>query len=149
MDEAARAAHIAGVTSNLHQAQAAAQALGDIPPILSAPNFLEHGPDEKAVIIFVSFLCARVLEVSKEDRAAQVIQQWYRQRRAWRPGLHSPISLCVLILLVFIACFQRCQQRTVNIAIVANTPCIMVWEYTLKSATVTTIDCHDHVLYLR
>ena len=95
MDEAARAAHIAGVTSNLHLAQAAAQALGDIPPILSAPNFLEHGPDEKAVIIFVSFLCARVLEVSKEDRAAHVIQHWYRQRKAQRPGLHLLTRLCL------------------------------------------------------
>lgn len=92
MDEPARAAHIAGVMSNLRLAQAAAQALGDIPPILSAPNFLERGPDEKAVIIFVAFLCARVLEVSKEDRAAQVIQQWYRQRQAWQPGLHPTSS---------------------------------------------------------
>lgn len=89
MDEATRAAHIAGVTSNLHLAQAAAQALGDVPPILSAPNFLERGPDEKAVIIFVAFLCARVLAVSKEDRAAQLIQQWYRQRRTRQPGLQS------------------------------------------------------------
>ena len=94
MDDAARAAHMAGVTSNLHLAQAAAQALGDIPPILAAPNFLERGPDESAVIIFVSFLCARVLEVSKEDRAAHVIQHWYRQRRAQRPGVHRHTSDC-------------------------------------------------------
>ena len=96
MDESARAAHITGVTSNLHLAQAAAQALGDIPPILSAPNFLERGPDEKAVIIFVSFLCARVLEVSKEERAAQVIQHCYRRKKAWQPGLHPFTRLCML-----------------------------------------------------
>ena len=89
LDEGARASHIAGVRSNLHLAQAAAQALGDIPPILSARNFLERGPDEKAVIIFVAFLCARVLEVSKEDRAAQVIQHCYRQKKAHQPGLAS------------------------------------------------------------
>ena len=86
LDEAAREAHIAGVKSNLHLAQAAAQALGDVPPILSAPGFLEHGPDEKAVIIFLAFLCARVLEVSKEDRAAQVIQHTFRHRKSQQPG---------------------------------------------------------------
>ena len=86
LDEAARQTHIAGVKSNLHLAQAAALALGDVPPILSAPGFLEHGPDEKATVIFLSFLCARVLEVSKEDRAAQVIQHFFRQRKSHKPG---------------------------------------------------------------
>ncbi|DBB17480.1 TPA: hypothetical protein ACH3X3_014500 [Trebouxia sp. C0006] len=86
LDEAARQVHIAGVKSNLQLAQAAAQALGDVPPILSAPGFLEHGPDEKAVVVFLSFLCARVLEVSKEDRAAQVIQHFFRQRKSHQPG---------------------------------------------------------------
>ena len=86
LDEAARQVHITGVKSNLQLAQAAAQALGDVPPILSAPGFLEHGPDEKAVVVFLSFLCARVLEVSKEDRAAQVIQHFFRQRKSRHPG---------------------------------------------------------------
>lgn len=94
MDEGGRAAHIAGVRTNLQLAQAAAQALGDIPPILSAPNFLERGPDEKAVIIFVAFLCARVLEASKEDRAAQVIQHCYRQKKAQQPGLPPLHAYC-------------------------------------------------------
>jgi hypothetical protein len=86
LDEAARQVHIAGVKANLQLAQAAAQALGDVPPILSAPGFLEHGPDEKAIVVFLSFLCARVLEVSKEDRAAQVIQHFFRQRKSHQPG---------------------------------------------------------------
>ena len=86
LDEVARQVHITGVKSNLQLAQAAAQALGDVPPILSAPGFLEHGPDEKAVVVFLSFLCARVLEVSKEDRAAQVIQHFFRQRKSHHPG---------------------------------------------------------------
>ena len=96
MGETARAAHIAGVRCNLRLVQAAAQALGDIPSILSAPNFLEQGPDERAVIIVVAFLCARVLEVSKEERAAQVIQQCYRERKAQQPGLppQSVSALC-------------------------------------------------------
>ena len=89
MDGAAREAHIVGVKSNLQLAQKAAEALGDIPPILSAPGFLEHGPDEKAVIVFVAFLCARVLEVSKEDRAAQVIQHFFRQRKTQQPGTNQ------------------------------------------------------------
>ena len=86
LDEGAREAHIAGVKSNLQLAQAAAQALGDVPPILSAPGFLEHGPDEKAIIVFLAFLCARVLEVSKEDRAAELIQHCFRHRKSQQPG---------------------------------------------------------------
>lgn len=82
---------IAGVKSNLQLAQAAAQALGDVPPIMSAPGFLDHGPDEKAVIIFLAFLCARVLEVSKEDRAAQVIQHFIRHKRTQQPGQMTPM----------------------------------------------------------
>jgi abnormal spindle-like microcephaly-associated protein len=93
LDEAARQVHIAGVKSNLQLAQAAAHALGDVPPILSAPGFLEHGPDEKAVVVFLSFLCARMLEVSKEDRAAQVIQHFFRQRKSHQPG-QGRLMLC-------------------------------------------------------
>ena len=82
---AAAKAHAAGIKSNLELAQAAAQALGDVPLFLS-PCFVEHGPDERAVVLFVSYLCSRLLDVSKEDRAAQVIQSLFRKRRAQQPG---------------------------------------------------------------
>lgn len=81
----ALAAHKAGIKANLDLAQAAAAALGDIPLFLS-PAFLEHGPDERAVVLFVSYLCCRLLEVSKEDRAAQTMQSQFRKRKARQPG---------------------------------------------------------------
>lgn len=86
LDEPARKAHVAGINANLRLACDAAQALGDVPPVLAAPGLLQHGPDERSIIIFVAFLCARVLEVSKEDRAAQRLQHCFRHRRSWQPG---------------------------------------------------------------
>ena len=113
MDEPARQAHIAGVKANLRMAHAAAQALGDIPPVLAAPNFLEHGPDEKSVIIFVAFLCARVLEVSKEDRAAQVIQHFFRCKRSWQPGGAFCHSLPT-------QCLPCCRKGHISVAVVLD-----------------------------
>ena len=85
---AAARSHTAGVRANLDLAQAAALALGDVPLFL-CPAFVEHGPDERAVVLFVSYLCSRLLEVSKEDRAAQTIQSLFRKRRAQQPGERS------------------------------------------------------------
>jgi abnormal spindle-like microcephaly-associated protein len=35
-------------------------------------------PDEKVVITFVSYLCARLLDLRDETRAARKIQAWWR-----------------------------------------------------------------------
>ncbi|XP_062987619.1 abnormal spindle-like microcephaly-associated protein homolog [Elgaria multicarinata webbii] len=38
-------------------------------------------PDEKVVLIYVSFLCSRLLDLSKEIRAARLIQSAWRNYR--------------------------------------------------------------------
>lgn len=61
--------------------------LGGIPPLLSPEDcWNERGPDPKAVILFLAYLCPRLLEVSKEERAAHTIQILWRRRQARKPG---------------------------------------------------------------
>ncbi|CAD7701025.1 unnamed protein product, partial [Ostreobium quekettii] len=66
------------VARNFELASEAVCALGGTPEAPAADDFAHHGAEEKAIVLFVAFLCARLLETSKEDRAALVIQ------RAWR-----------------------------------------------------------------
>lgn len=47
---------------------------------------MEHGHDEKGCILFTAFLCQRLLEISKEERAAMVVQRHWRNRQQDKPG---------------------------------------------------------------
>lgn len=83
-DEAAATSR--GVAANFKAVHRAAKALGCVPEMLSARDFADHGPDERTVILYVAFLCSRLLECSKDDRAAHVIQCAWRQRKANAAG---------------------------------------------------------------
>jgi hypothetical protein len=74
--------HRRGVARNFAMVHRAARSLGGVPEMLSAGDFLEHGLDERAVILYVSFLCSRLLEVSREERAAHTIQEAWRNHKA-------------------------------------------------------------------
>lgn len=71
---------------NFRVVHRAAKALGGVPEMLSSKDFAEHGPDERAVILYVAFLCGRLLECSKDDRAAHILQRAWRQSRANTAG---------------------------------------------------------------
>lgn len=74
--------------SNFRLLAVAVDRLGGVPPLLSAEACLEEqGPDCKVLIAYLAFLCARLLEVSKEERAAYTVQRIWKQRQAWRPGM--------------------------------------------------------------
>lgn len=83
-----------GVAGNFRAVHRAAKALGGVPEMLSAKDFAEHGPDERAVILYVAFLCSRLLECSKDDRAAHIIQTAWRQTKAKSAGTPGPV-LCL------------------------------------------------------
>ncbi|WIA17340.1 hypothetical protein OEZ85_014203 [Tetradesmus obliquus] len=76
-----------GIAGNFRVVHRAAKALGGVPEMLSSKDFAEHGPDERAVILYVAFLCGRLLECSKDDRAAHIIQRAWRQSRANTAGM--------------------------------------------------------------
>jgi hypothetical protein len=75
-----------GVRRNFRLVAAAARELGDVPQVLGADDFAEHGPDEKAVLLYVAFLCSRLLEAGKEERAARAVQALWRARQTRAPG---------------------------------------------------------------
>ncbi|KAL4423889.1 hypothetical protein ABPG75_001190 [Micractinium tetrahymenae] len=72
--------------SNFAIVQRVVELLGGIPAMVSAEDFAEHGHDEKGCILFTAFLCHRLLEISKEERAAMVIQRHWRNRHQNKPG---------------------------------------------------------------
>ncbi|KAM6455279.1 abnormal spindle-like microcephaly-associated protein [Liasis olivaceus] len=55
--------------------------LGGVPAMIQHTDMSNTIPDEKVVIIYVSFLCSRLLSLSKEIRAAQLIQSAWRKYR--------------------------------------------------------------------
>ncbi|ESO10779.1 hypothetical protein HELRODRAFT_190172 [Helobdella robusta] len=53
--------------------------IGGLPVMLKSSDFFNTLPDEKLVIIYVSFLCCRLLETRTETRAARIIQCAWRR----------------------------------------------------------------------
>ncbi|KAI8475158.1 MAG: hypothetical protein J3K34DRAFT_517600 [Monoraphidium minutum] len=78
--------HRAGVAANFAAVHRAARSLGAVPEMLSSGDWAEHGPDERAVMLYAAFLCGRLLETSREDRAAHVLQRAWRDHRARATG---------------------------------------------------------------
>ncbi|XP_042321051.1 abnormal spindle-like microcephaly-associated protein isoform X2 [Sceloporus undulatus] len=66
---------------NFQLIDAAVSHLGGIPEMIHYSDMSNTIPDEKVVIIYLSFLCARLLELSKEIRAARLIQTTWRKYR--------------------------------------------------------------------
>ena len=57
----------------------------------------EQGPDLKVLLGYLAYLCARLLDVSREERAAYTLQRIWKQRRTCLPG--KPVSMKQLNLL--------------------------------------------------
>ncbi|KAH0618335.1 hypothetical protein JD844_017438 [Phrynosoma platyrhinos] len=66
---------------NFQLINAAVSHLGGVPEMIHYSDMSNTIPDEKVVIVYLSFLCARLLELSKEIRAARLIQSTWRKYR--------------------------------------------------------------------
>ena len=55
--------------------------LGGIPVMVRCADMSNTIPDEKVVITYVTYLCARLLDIRLETRAARVIQVAWRNYR--------------------------------------------------------------------
>ncbi|KAM9326862.1 abnormal spindle-like microcephaly-associated protein [Gastrophryne carolinensis] len=66
-------------STNFGLLQTAISNLGGIPAMIHLSDTSNTIPDEKIVITFLSFLCARLLDIRKEARAARVIQAAWRR----------------------------------------------------------------------
>eukprot|EP00210_Caulerpa_lentillifera_P005671 g5423.t1 len=85
--------HRNGIIQNFSSVFSIMRRLGGIPETISALDFEESGPEETAVMLYVSFMCARLLQVSKEERAALTIQKMWKIYK----GYSDPIELIELI----------------------------------------------------
>ncbi|XP_044288301.1 abnormal spindle-like microcephaly-associated protein isoform X2 [Varanus komodoensis] len=66
---------------NFQLINAAVSDLGGVPAMIHHSDMSNTIPDEKVVITYVSFLCSRLLDLSKEIRAARLIQSTWRNYR--------------------------------------------------------------------
>ncbi|XP_062067525.1 abnormal spindle-like microcephaly-associated protein [Lepus europaeus] len=64
---------------NFHLVRSAVRDLGGIPAMIHHSDMSNTIPDEKVVITYLSFLCARLLDLRKEIRAARLIQTTWRK----------------------------------------------------------------------
>ncbi|XP_055966704.1 abnormal spindle-like microcephaly-associated protein [Sorex fumeus] len=64
---------------NFKLVRSAAKDLGGIPAMIHHSDMSNTIPDEKVVITYLSFLCARLLDLRKETRAARIIQTAWRK----------------------------------------------------------------------
>ncbi|XP_028918990.1 abnormal spindle-like microcephaly-associated protein, partial [Ornithorhynchus anatinus] len=64
---------------NFQLVNTAVRNLGGIPAMIHHSDMSNTIPDEKVVITYLSFLCARLLELRKETRAARLIQAAWRK----------------------------------------------------------------------
>ncbi|KAI8595971.1 hypothetical protein EDD21DRAFT_20184 [Dissophora ornata] len=73
------------------------QALGGVPITLRHADMSNVGvPDEKAVILFVTYLCARLMHLNKDIRAAKTIQRIWRKKHYGRKE-ESRINATIVI----------------------------------------------------
>jgi len=54
------------------------QELGGVPALLSPGDMVNTIPDEKVTVTFLVHLCARLMDIRRESRAARVIQTAWR-----------------------------------------------------------------------
>ncbi|XP_068930575.1 abnormal spindle-like microcephaly-associated protein isoform X1 [Petaurus breviceps papuanus] len=64
---------------NFQLVSTAVRDLGGIPAMIHHADMSNTIPDERVVITYLSFLCARLLDLRKETRAARVIQTTWRK----------------------------------------------------------------------
>nr|KAF6399570.1 assembly factor for spindle microtubules [Molossus molossus] len=66
---------------NFQLVRSAVRELGGIPAMIQHSDMSNTIPDEKVVITYLSFLCARLLDLRRETRAARLIQVAWRKYR--------------------------------------------------------------------
>ncbi|KAM9005806.1 abnormal spindle-like microcephaly-associated protein isoform 1-T1 [Sarcophilus harrisii] len=64
---------------NFQLVSTAVRDLGGIPVMIHHADMSNTIPDERVVVTYLSFLCARLLDLRKETRAAQIIQTTWRK----------------------------------------------------------------------
>ncbi|XP_026556248.1 abnormal spindle-like microcephaly-associated protein [Pseudonaja textilis] len=97
---------------NFQLINAAISDLGGVPAMIQHSDMSNTIPDEKVVIIYVSFLCSRLISLSKEIRAAQLIQS------AWRKYRLKILTEVFRKRIVYIIIFFQTKKQKINAVVV-------------------------------
>ncbi|XP_031240091.1 abnormal spindle-like microcephaly-associated protein isoform X2 [Mastomys coucha] len=106
---------------NFHLVRSAARDLGGVPAMIHHSDMSNTIPDEKVVITYLSFLCARLLDLRKEIRAARLIQTTWRKHKLRRDLKHlqerdKAARIIQSVVLNFLS--RRRLQKKVSAALV-------------------------------
>ncbi|XP_061680252.1 abnormal spindle-like microcephaly-associated protein isoform X2 [Syngnathoides biaculeatus] len=104
--------------SNFRLVNTAVALLGGVPAMINPVDMSNTIPDEKVVISYLSFLCARLLDLRDETRAARVIQGVWRNYRITKDfELYKERNrAAVKIQMVVKRFLQRCRGKKQNAA---------------------------------
>uniref|UniRef100_A0A8D0UMC8 Calponin-homology (CH) domain-containing protein n=1 Tax=Sus scrofa TaxID=9823 RepID=A0A8D0UMC8_PIG len=81
---------------NFQLVRSAVRDLGGIPAMIHHSDMSNTIPDEKVVITYLSFLCARLLDLRKETRAARLIQTTWRKYKLKKDLKHHQKNIITL-----------------------------------------------------
>ncbi|XP_074655688.1 uncharacterized protein LOC141909201 [Tubulanus polymorphus] len=89
--------------------------LGGIPLMVKSIDMSNTIPDEKVVITYVSFLCARLMDIRSECRAARVIQAAWRKYRLTKLVAHKNVKLtAVRVIQKHVRLFLTRRKRLIK-----------------------------------
>ncbi|KAM7409265.1 hypothetical protein PAMA_000966 [Pampus argenteus] len=111
---------LANEKNNFRLVNAAVAFLGGVPAMINPADMSNTIPNEKVVMSYLSFLCARLLDLRNETRAARVIQgAWRRYRLKKDLQLYQERNMAAMKIQVVVQSFlQRRRVKRQNRAAV-------------------------------
>ncbi|KAM7387713.1 hypothetical protein PAMP_023934 [Pampus punctatissimus] len=111
---------LANEKNNFRLVNAAVAFLGGVPAMINPADMSNTIPNEKVVMSYLSFLCARLLDLRNETRAARVIQgAWRRYRLKKDLQLYQERNAAAIKIQVVVQSFlQRRRAKRQNRAAV-------------------------------
>uniref|UniRef100_A0A8C4SL76 Assembly factor for spindle microtubules n=1 Tax=Erpetoichthys calabaricus TaxID=27687 RepID=A0A8C4SL76_ERPCA len=87
--------------------------LGGVPAMINSQDMSNTIPNEKVVICYLSFLCARLLDLCKETRAARVIQTaWRKYKLKLEQKKHEERNHAACIIQMAVLKFlNKCREK--------------------------------------
>uniref|UniRef100_A0A3P8R918 Calponin-homology (CH) domain-containing protein n=1 Tax=Astatotilapia calliptera TaxID=8154 RepID=A0A3P8R918_ASTCA len=110
--------------SNFKLVNSAVSFLGGVPAMINPADMSNTIPNEKVVMSYLSFLCARLLDLRDETRAARVIQGAWRKYKLKKDlELYKERNMAAMKIQVFVRNFlqRRRAKRQNQAAVVIQT----------------------------
>ncbi|XP_067846741.1 abnormal spindle-like microcephaly-associated protein [Heptranchias perlo] len=110
--------------NNFNLVTTAVAELGGVPAMIRHVDMSNTIPDEKVVITYISFLCARLLDLRKEARAARIIQAaWRKYKLNYELQLlqEKDRAACVIQAAVRRFLHQQHVKKKINASIIIQT----------------------------